>query len=159
MRQRLSVASISLRWQASQHLLGGRAGGVSAPPAALHAGAPHQVKDLVPGRTRAVRPCCKRASCCSRPRRRRAAASRSHPHGHADGQPRGWRPSCRSRWRPTATWLPDRGPPGLSDAVLQACQLHLSTLRPHLPARAGRIVLLEQLYRAATIIGGEKYHK
>ncbi len=51
------------------------------------------------------------------------------------------------------------GPPGLSDAVLQACQVHLALSALTFPHELARIVLLEQLYRAATIIGGEKYHK
>jgi 23S rRNA (pseudouridine1915-N3)-methyltransferase len=51
------------------------------------------------------------------------------------------------------------GPYGFSDDVLAQCheQLSLSTLT--FPHELARILLLEQLYRAATIINGEKYHK
>lgn len=51
------------------------------------------------------------------------------------------------------------GPVGLSAAVLEACKDRLALGSLTLPHELARVVLLEQLYRAATIINGEKYHK
>lgn len=48
---------------------------------------------------------------------------------------------------------------GFSEEVLDAChdQMSLSTLT--FPHEMARVIFLEQLYRACTIINGEKYHK
>ncbi len=51
------------------------------------------------------------------------------------------------------------GPLGLSDEVLNNCQETLSLSRLTFPHEIARLLLLEQLYRAATIIAGESYHK
>ncbi|HQE93346.1 MAG TPA: 23S rRNA (pseudouridine(1915)-N(3))-methyltransferase RlmH [Anaerolineae bacterium] len=51
------------------------------------------------------------------------------------------------------------GPLGLSPAVIAACQNTLSLSSFTFPHEMARVILLEQLYRAATIISGEKYHK
>jgi 23S rRNA (pseudouridine1915-N3)-methyltransferase len=50
------------------------------------------------------------------------------------------------------------GPLGWHESVLQRAHLHLSLSRLTLPHQLARIVLLEQLYRAATIINGKQYH-
>jgi 23S rRNA (pseudouridine1915-N3)-methyltransferase len=51
------------------------------------------------------------------------------------------------------------GPDGLSDAALAAAQLRLSLGAITLPHGLARIVLAEQLYRAATILAGHPYHR
>jgi 23S rRNA (pseudouridine1915-N3)-methyltransferase len=51
------------------------------------------------------------------------------------------------------------GPFGLSDEVLASCPLQLSLSNLTFPHEMARIILLEQLYRACTILSNEKYHK
>jgi 23S rRNA (pseudouridine1915-N3)-methyltransferase len=51
------------------------------------------------------------------------------------------------------------GADGLSPAVLERAQERLALSRLTLPHRLARLVLVEQLYRAATILRGEPYHK
>jgi 23S rRNA (pseudouridine1915-N3)-methyltransferase len=51
------------------------------------------------------------------------------------------------------------GADGLSDEVLQAAHFRWSLGKLTLPHRLCRIILLEQLYRASTILRGEPYHR
>lgn len=51
------------------------------------------------------------------------------------------------------------GPEGLSAEVLQKSQLHLSLSNMTFTHQIARLLLIEQIYRAFTIIKGEKYHK
>jgi 23S rRNA (pseudouridine1915-N3)-methyltransferase len=51
------------------------------------------------------------------------------------------------------------GPLGLSDEVLNNSQETLSLSRLTFPHEIARLLLLEQLYRSATIVAGESYHK
>lgn len=51
------------------------------------------------------------------------------------------------------------GPLGLAPEVLAGCQEQLALSRLTLPHELARVVLLEQLYRAMTLLSGEKYHK
>ena len=51
------------------------------------------------------------------------------------------------------------GADGLAAAVLERADERLSLSRLTLPHRLARLLLVEQLYRAATILRGEPYHK
>ncbi len=51
------------------------------------------------------------------------------------------------------------GPYGFSEEVLAKCHWQLSLSPLTFPHEMARIILLEQLYRACTILNGEKYHK
>ncbi len=51
------------------------------------------------------------------------------------------------------------GPLGLSGEILERSQKVLSLSRLTLTHEMSRLLLLEQLYRACTILRGEKYHK
>lgn len=51
------------------------------------------------------------------------------------------------------------GDEGLAPAVREKAALVLSLSKMTLPHRLARLVLLEQLYRAFTLIRGEPYHK
>jgi 23S rRNA (pseudouridine1915-N3)-methyltransferase len=51
------------------------------------------------------------------------------------------------------------GPLGLSNEVLENADSVLSLSRMTLTHEMSRIILLEQVYRAFTILNGEKYHK
>jgi 23S rRNA (pseudouridine1915-N3)-methyltransferase len=51
------------------------------------------------------------------------------------------------------------GPDGLDEAVYVAARLRLSLSMMTLPHGLARILLTEQLYRAATILSGHPYHR
>jgi len=51
------------------------------------------------------------------------------------------------------------GPVGFSDEVGKLADLRLSLSRLTFPHEMARIIFLEQLYRAFTILRGQKYHK
>jgi 23S rRNA (pseudouridine1915-N3)-methyltransferase len=51
------------------------------------------------------------------------------------------------------------GPNGLSAAVLKKARLQLSLSPMTFPHELARVLFLEQLYRAFTILNHEKYHK
>ena len=51
------------------------------------------------------------------------------------------------------------GPDGHADQALAAGKLRLSLGPMTLPHGLARIVLVEQLYRAATILSGHPYHR
>lgn len=48
---------------------------------------------------------------------------------------------------------------GLAERVKRACDVRLSLSRMTLPHELCRLVFTEQLYRAHTILSGQKYHK
>ena len=81
-------------------------------------------------------------------------------------------PTGKLRSSPSlATWLQKRvvdygriafligGPLGFSDEVLAACHEEISLSPLTFTHELARILLLEQLYRACTIVAGEQYHK
>jgi len=51
------------------------------------------------------------------------------------------------------------GPDGLSQTVRDAARLHVALGAMTLPHALARIILAEQLYRAATILSGHPYHR
>ncbi len=51
------------------------------------------------------------------------------------------------------------GPLGFAPEVLAGCEERLALSRLTFPHELARIVLLEQLYRAMTVLSREKYHK
>ena len=51
------------------------------------------------------------------------------------------------------------GPLGFSDEVLAACHEQISLSPLTFTHELARVLLLEQLYRACTILAGEQYHK
>ena len=55
-------------------------------------------------------------------------------------------------------WLMVGGPQGLPPAALEAAQERISLGAPTLPHQLARVVVLEQLFRAAKILAGEPYH-
>jgi 23S rRNA (pseudouridine1915-N3)-methyltransferase len=55
-------------------------------------------------------------------------------------------------------WLMIGGPAGLPAPALEAAQERISLGPPTLPHQLARIVVLEQLFRAAKILAGEPYH-
>ncbi len=66
-----------------------------------------------------------------------------------------------ARWRDTGqdVVFVVGGPFGLADAVVSDAMLALSLSAMTLPHEIARLVLLEQLYRAGTILRGTPYHK
>jgi 23S rRNA (pseudouridine1915-N3)-methyltransferase len=48
---------------------------------------------------------------------------------------------------------------GLSEEALEKSDEHLALSMMTLPHELARILLLEQLYRAMTILSGQSYHK
>ncbi|MCP4876937.1 MAG: 23S rRNA (pseudouridine(1915)-N(3))-methyltransferase RlmH [Gammaproteobacteria bacterium] len=51
------------------------------------------------------------------------------------------------------------GPDGLSEQCLKACQQRVSLGRMTMPHALVRVVILEQMYRAWTILQGHPYHR
>jgi 23S rRNA (pseudouridine1915-N3)-methyltransferase len=60
--------------------------------------------------------------------------------------------------RPDVTFILG-GPDGLAQQALDEADLVLSLSKMTFPHQLARVILLEQIYRGFTILGGEKYHK
>ena len=60
--------------------------------------------------------------------------------------------------RPDVTFIVG-GPDGLSRDILEKADLVISLSKMTLPHQLARVVLIEQIYRGFTILGGGKYHK
>lgn len=82
---------------------------------------------------------------------------------HVEGTPRGseqW-----ARWldermlAAREVWLLIGGADGLSEPLLARCQERVSLGAPTLPHQLARVVVVEQLFRAAKIRAGEPYHR
>ena len=66
---------------------------------------------------------------------------------------------ARWQWEARDIALVIGGASGLDEAVFRRCDGRLSLSSWTLPHELARLVLLEQLYRAGTILRGEPYHK
>jgi 23S rRNA (pseudouridine1915-N3)-methyltransferase len=82
-----------------------------------------------------------------------ARAGRSHTSEEFARRVAGWQRDARD------VALVVGGAYGLDGAVLSRAELTLSLSRMTLPHDLARLVVLEQLYRACTILRGEPYHK
>jgi 23S rRNA (pseudouridine1915-N3)-methyltransferase len=51
------------------------------------------------------------------------------------------------------------GPDGLNPSIIEKSDLHLSLSKMTFTSQLSRLLLIEQIYRAYTIIKGMKYHK
>ena len=80
-------------------------------------------------------------------------AGRSEDSARFAGRVAGWQRAARD------VALLIGGAFGLDPAVLGQCDAQLSLSPLTLPHELARLVLLEQLYRAGTILKGEPYHK
>ncbi len=65
----------------------------------------------------------------------------------------------REELSPQRTAFVIGGADGLPPSVLEAAQTRLSLGPATLPHQLARVVLVEQLYRATTILRGEPYHR
>lgn len=69
----------------------------------------------------------------------------------------GWLRDARDSGRDTAFVI--GGAFGLHESVIERAQMRLALAPWTLPHELARLVLVEQLYRAGTILRGEPYHK
>ncbi len=89
------------------------------------------------------------------------AAARGHPLVACDPQGESWDTPAFARFlgEHASPCFLIGGPEGLDSPVLRAAERSLSLSRLTFPHEMARLILVEQIYRALTILRGHPYHR